>query len=318
MSRYLVTGGAGFIGSHIVRRLVERDDMVVVLDNLSTGTVENLGECRGQIEFIEGDVRDLDAVKRATSDIDYVLHQAALPSVPRSIEDPISTNDVNVNGTLNILLAARAGGVRRVIYAGSSSAYGDTPTLPKRESMPADPLSPYAISKYTGELYCRIFPTLYDTETVVLRYFNVFGPGQDPTSQYAAVVPRFITALQRGEPPTIFGDGEQSRDFTYVANVVEANLLACTASGAVGEVINVACGERTSLNNLVRILQQILRSEQSPRYAPPRSGDVRHSLADISRARELLGYEVDVSLADGLARTAEWFAGKTVIQPGED
>jgi len=282
MATYLVTGGAGFIGSHIVQRLVERGEAVSVLDNLSTGKAENLAECRDRIEFTEGDLRDLDTVKRACRNVDYVLHQGALPSVPRSVENPIASNEVNVTGTLNVLLAARDEGVRRVVYAGSSSSYGDAPTLPKLESMPANPWSPYAISKYTGELYCRMFPKLYGTETVVLRYFNVFGPRQDPTSQYAAVIPKFITALQRGGALTIFGDGEQSRDFTYVANVVEANLLACDAPKAVGEVINIACGTRLSINQLVTMLHKIVGVDRAPEYAPARPGEVKHSLADIS------------------------------------
>ncbi len=308
MATYLVTGGAGFIGSHIVDRLVELGDTVLVLDNLSTGKAENLAECRECIAFIEGDLMDLDTVRRACRGVDYVLHQGALPSMPGSVEDPIASNEVNGAGTLNVLVAARDEGVRRVVYAGSSSVYGDTPTLPKRESMPADPRSPYAISKYAGELYCQIFPKLYGTETVTLRYFNVFGPRQDPASQYAAVIPKFITALQRGDVATIFGDGEQSRDFIYVANVVEANLLACDAPKAVGQAINIACGVRLSLNELVAMLHKIVGVDRAPEYAPPRPGDVKHSLADISRARDLLGYEVSTSLEEGLARTADWFA----------
>jgi nucleoside-diphosphate-sugar epimerase len=310
MGTYLVTGGAGFIGSHIVQALVERGDSVVVLDNLSTGRAENLAECRERIVFIEADLRDLKAVRHACRGVDYVLHQGALPSVPRSVEDPIASNEVNVSGTLNVLVAARDAGVRRVVYAASSSAYGDTPTLPKRESMPADPLSPYAVAKHTGELYCQLFPSLYGTETLSLRYFNVFGPRQDPTSQYAAVIPLFITALQQGRAPIIFGDGEQSRDFTYVANVVTANLLACEAPVAAGQVINIACGARVTLNKLVAMLQRLLGVSQAPEYAPPRRGDVKHSLADIGRAEELLGYRPTVSLEEGLARTAEWFAAQ--------
>ncbi len=310
MASYLVTGGAGFIGSHIVEALVERNESVVVLDNLSTGKAENLADWRSRLTFIEGDLRDMDMVRKACRGADYVLHQGALPSVPRSIADPVASNEVNVTGTLNVLVAAREAGVRRVVYAGSSSAYGDTPTLPKRESMPANPLSPYAITKYTGELYCQVFPRLYGLETVVLRYFNVFGPRQDPASQYAAVIPKFITALQRGEAPAIYGDGEQSRDFTYVGNVVAANLLACTAPGAVGQVINIACGARITLNKLVEILRGILGADCVPQYAPARPGDVKHSLADTTRATELLGYTVSVPLEEGLARTAQWFAGQ--------
>ena len=308
MATYLVTGGAGFIGSHIAERLVERGDSVVVLDNLSTGKVANLAGCRDRITFIEGDLRDLDTVKSACRGVDYVLHEGALASVPRSIADPIASNEVNLNGTLNVLAAAREARVRRVVYAASSSVYGDTPTLPKQEDMPADPLSPYAVSKYAGELYCRSFVRLYGIETVVLRYFNVFGPRQDPTSQYAAVIPLFITALQEGKSPTIFGDGEQSRDFTYVANVVEANLLACQAPDASGRVINIACGERITINDLIRALQQLLKVDTEPIYDQPRPGDVKHSVADITRARELLGYETVVAFEEGLRRTAEWFA----------
>jgi len=307
VARYLVTGGAGFIGSHIAERLVERGDSVVVLDNLSTGKAENLAGFRDRITFIEGDLRDLDTVKGACRGMDYVLHEGALASVPRSIADPMASNEVNVNGTLNLLAAARDAGVKRVVYAGSSSVYGDTPTLPKQEDMPANPLSPYAISKYAGEMYCQVFTRLYDTEAVVLRYFNVFGPRQDPTSQYAAVIPLFVTALRRGEAPHVFGDGEQSRDFTYVANVVEANLLACEASEAAGQVINVACGDRITINELIKVMQQLLEVDTKPVYDQPRPGDVKHSMADITRARDLLGYGVVVPLEEGLRRTVEWF-----------
>jgi len=308
VARYLVTGGAGFIGSHLVGRLVELGESVAVLDNLSTGKADNLSPWLDSIAFLEGDIRDLETVREACAGVDYVLHEAALPSVPRSVKDPIASNDANVNGTLNVLLAARDADVKRVIYAGSSSAYGDTPTLPKHEAMPARPLSPYAISKYAGELYCQVFASIYGMETVVLRYFNVFGPRQDPASHYAAVIPKFITALQQGERPVIFGDGEQSRDFTYVANVVEANLLACGATDASGEVINIACGERTSLNDLVRVLQRITGSNVEPLHEEARAGDVKHSLADIGKARRLLGYSAAVSLEEGLAQTAAYYA----------
>jgi len=308
MARYLVTGGAGFIGSHLVETLVARGEDVVVLDSLATGDIGNLASVLKDIQFLQADLRDLGAVRRASRDVDYVLHQGALPSVPRSVQDPIGSNEANVSGTLNVLVAARDAAVRRVIYAGSSSAYGDTPTLPKREDMPPNPLSPYAISKYTGELYCQVFARLYPIETVVLRYFNVFGPRQDPTSQYAAVIPKFLTALQSGQPPTIFGDGEQSRDFTYVANVVKANLLACEAQAATGRVINIACGERVSLNQLVTSMQHILGVDTAPTYGPSRPGDVKHSLADIGLARQLLGYHPEVCLEEGLRRTAVWLA----------
>ena len=308
MARYLVTGGAGFIGSHIVERLVGLGESVVVLDNLSTGTLSNLAPWLESVTFVQGDIRHLPMVREACVGADYVLHQAALPSVPRSVKDPIASNDANVNGTLNVLVAARDAGVRRVVYAGSSSAYGDTPTLPKREDMPARPLSPYAISKYTGELYCQVFATLYGLETVVLRYFNVFGPRQDPTSDYAAVIPKFIMALQQGTRPVIYGDGEQSRDFTYIANVVEANLLACQAQGAAGEVINIACGKRTSLNQLMRVLGRIAHSHLEAVHGKARAGDVKDSLADVAKAHRLLGYSPAVSLEEGLALTSEYYA----------
>ncbi|HIE53210.1 MAG TPA: SDR family oxidoreductase, partial [Armatimonadetes bacterium] len=304
---YLVTGGAGFIGSHLVEELVRRGEQVRVVDNLSTGRAENLAPWREDIEFLEGDLSDPAVAQRAVEGVDYVLHQAALPSVPRSVEDPRASHEANVTGTLNLLLAARDAGVKRVVYAGSSSAYGDTPTLPKHEAMPPAPLSPYAASKLAGEYYCRVFHKVYGLETVVLRYFNIFGPRQDPTSQYAAVIPKFITALLRGDLPTIYGDGEQSRDFTYVRNVVEANLLACTAPAAVGEVINVATGTRFTINELFARLRELCGCEVEPLYAPPRPGDVRHSQADIGKAERLLGYRPVVSFREGLKLTVDWF-----------
>lgn len=307
MATYLVTGGAGFIGSHLVEELVRRGEQVRVVDNLSTGRAENLAPWREDIEFLEGDLSDPAVAQRAVEGVDYVLHQAALPSVPRSVEDPRASHEANVTGTLNLLLAARDAGVKRVVYAGSSSAYGDTPTLPKHEAMPPAPLSPYAASKLAGEYYCRVFHKVYGLETVVLRYFNIFGPRQDPTSQYAAVIPKFITALLRGDPPTIYGDGEQSRDFTYVRNVVEANLLACTAPAAVGEVINVATGTRFTINELFARLRELCGCEVEPLYAPPRPGDVRHSQADIGKAERLLGYRPVVSFREGLKLTVDWF-----------
>lgn len=251
LAKYLVTGGAGFIGSNIVEELVDRNESVRVLDNLSTGRRENIEPFMDKIEFIEGDLRDLDAVRKAVEGVDYVLHQGALPSVPRSIDEPLTTNEVNVNGTLKVLIAARDAGVKRVVYASSSSIYGNSEVLPKREDMPPNPLSPYAISKLAGENYCRIFYQIYGLETVCLRYFNVFGPRQDPTSQYSAVIPKFINAMLNGERPIIYGDGKQSRDFTFVANVVQANLLACEANGVAGELFNVACGERYTLLDLI-------------------------------------------------------------------
>jgi len=308
VSRYLVTGGAGFIGSHIVDRLVGRGDSVVALDNLSTGKLANLEQSRGSIELLEADVRDPNAVRQACRGVEYVLHHAALASVPQSIADPISANEVNASGTLNVLVAARETGVRRVVYAASSSVYGDTPPMPIGEDRPPAPLSPYAVSKHVGELYCQIFWKLYGLETVVLRYFNVFGPRQDPGSEYAAVIPMFITALQGGESPVIFGDGEQTRDFVYVSNVVEANLLACQAPKAVGRVMNIAGGARTSLNELVTMMRQAIGADIPAAHGAPRPGDVRHSSADIALAQELLGYEVTVTLEEGLALTAEWLA----------
>lgn len=307
---YLVTGGAGFIGSHLVERLLKEGQKVRVIDNLSTGKEENIASFLSEIDFIEGDIRDLGLLKRVMEGVDYVLHQAAVPSVPRSVNDPLTTNAVNVEGTLNVLLAARDAGVKRVVYASSSSVYGDAPTLPKHEGMKPEPRSPYAVSKLAGELYCLVFHHVYGLETVVLRYFNVFGPRQDPESQYAAAVPKFIAALLRGEPPIIFGNGEQSRDFTFVENVVEANLLAAETPGVAGEVFNIACGENITINQLVAILCELIGIKITPLYAPPRPGDVRHSLADISKAQKLLGYQVKVGLREGLQRTVEWYGHK--------
>lgn len=303
---YLVTGGAGFIGSNIVRRLLEQSGRVRVLDNLSTGKLANLEDVIDDIDFIEGDIRNLDAVIGAARKVDFVFHQAALPSVPRSIEDPASSTENNLTGTLNVLLAARDAGVHRVIYAGSSSAYGETPTLPKREDMNPDPLSPYALTKLAGEYYGRIFSRLYGLETVTLRYFNVFGPRQDPASQYAAVIPKFITAFLEGRRPVIYGDGEQTRDFTYIENVVEGNWLASRAEKTRGEVVNLATAARISLNQLVALLRDITGITIEPIYAEARRGDVKHSLADISRAESLLGYQPRIDLREGLRRTVEW------------
>jgi nucleoside-diphosphate-sugar epimerase len=285
---------------------------VRVLDNCSTGRLSNLDSCIRSIEFIHGDIRDLAQVREAMEGIDYVLHQAAVPSVGRSVDDPITTNESNVTGTLNVLVAARDAGVRRVVYAGSSSSYGNSEILPKREDMPARPISPYAISKYTGEQYCRVFYELYGLETVVLRYFNVFGPRQNPDSQYAAAVPTFINAITDNRQTTIFGDGEQSRDFTFVENVVQANILACHAEGAAGEVFNIACGKRTTINRLVEIIKGILGYDGECVYDQERRGDVRHSLADISKARRILGYEPLVDLETGLERTIGWFKASSI------
>ena len=308
MAHYLVTGGAGFIGSHIVDALLERGEGVRVLDNFATGKPENLAHCRELIDLVEGDIRDLEVCQRACAGVDFVLHQAALGSVPRSIVDPLTTHEVNVTGTVKMLLAARDAGVRRFVYAASSSTYGDHPDLPKIEERIGNPLSPYAVTKYADELYARVFGRCYGVETVGLRYFNVFGPRQDPFSQYAAVIPLFVSALLRGEAPTINGDGKQSRDFTFVANAVEANLLACIAPpAAVGEVFNVACQERTSLNRLYGRLQELLGTAIPAHYGPPRSGDVRDSLADIGKAKRLLGYPGRVKFDEGLQRSIAWY-----------
>jgi UDP-glucose 4-epimerase len=306
MAAYLVTGGAGFIGSHIVEELLELGEQVRVLDNFSTGKRENIEPFLGRIELIEGDLRDPDKVKEAVSGAEYVLHQAALASVQRSVRDPVMTDAVNVGGTVKLLTAAKKARVKRVIFASSSSVYGDTPVLPKTETMLPNPLSPYAASKLAGEHYCRAFYRVFGLETVVLRYFNIFGPRQDPSSPYAAVIPLFLEALLGGEQPTVFGDGLQSRDFTYVANAVRANLLAIQAPEAAGKIFNIACGERHSLLDLVQNLNEILRKKIAPRFAEARTGDVKHSLADISQARLGLGYEPRVGFAEGLRRTAEW------------
>ena len=306
---YLITGGAGFIGSHIVRSLLERGERVRVLDNFATGKREHLVPLEGTIQVVEGDIRYLNNVQEAVQVADYVIHLAALPSVARSVRTPIEGNDVNVVGTLNVLVAARDAGVKRVVYAASSSAFGNSAVLPKEESMPSDPLSPYAVNKLAGELYCRVFTHVYQLETVSLRYFNVFGPRQDPTSQYSAVIPRFIQAILAGQRPVIYGDGEQSRDFSYVQNAVEASLLACTAPGVAGEVINIGCGERVTLNQLVRMIGHLVGSHIEPAYEAPRPGDIRHSLAGIEKAARLLTYKPSVRLEEGLRRTIEWLRG---------
>ena len=303
-----MTGGAGFIGSHIAAGLSAAGARVRVLDDLSTGHRENLEEIGGDIDFIEGSVADEQVLRKALDGVEVVFHEAAIPSVPRSVEAPRQTHIASVDGTFSLLLAARDQGVRRVVYAASSSAYGDQPTLPKAEQMLPDPLSPYAVAKLVGEYYCQVFTRVYGLETVSLRYFNVFGPRQDPSSQYSGVVSRFISSLLGDEQPVIFGDGEQSRDFTYVDNVVAANLSAANASGASGKVINVANGERITLNELLAELKDLTgRRDVTAEYREPRVGDVRHSLADNSMARELLGYEVKVGLREGLKRTIDWW-----------
>jgi UDP-glucose 4-epimerase len=309
LAHVLVTGGAGFIGSNLTEALLKQGCLVRVLDNFSTGKRENLIFDRdySSLEIVEEDLRDLTVCQEAMKDIEYVFHQAALPSVQRSVENPQTTNSVNVGGTLNVLLAAKEAGAKRLIYASSSSVYGDTPTLPKHEEMPPNPLSPYALQKYIGEQYCKLFFQLYGLETVSLRYFNVFGPRQDPTSIYSAVIPRFIGALLEGNPPIVYGDGEQSRDFTYIDDVVQANLLAMSAVHINGESINIACGKRTSLNQLLNILKEIVRSKVLPIYEGPRKGDVRHSLADIRKGKQILDYEPRVGIEAGLKKTVEYF-----------
>ena len=307
MTTYLVTGGAGFIGSNIVAALVARGERVRVLDDYSTGRRENLALVLDRIELLKGDLRDLKTCRRAAEGVEYVLHQGAVPSVQRSVDDPLASNEANVNGTLNLLVAARDAHVRRVVYASSSSVYGDSPTLPKCEDMPTAPKSPYATSKLAAEHYCRAFTEVYGLETVSLRYFNVFGPRQDPTSEYSAVIPLFIGAMLAGRRPTVYGDGLQSRDFTYVDNNVQANLLAATAPGVAGQTFNIACGERYSLLDLIAALNRILGTDIEPLYGPPRPGDVKHSLADITLAQERLGYVVRVGFEEGLERTVAWY-----------
>lgn len=309
MPNVLVTGGAGFIGSNLTEALLQRGHFVRILDDFSTGKRENLifDKAYPSPEVIKGDIREFSTCQKAVKGIEYVFHQAALPSVQRSVEDPETSNAINVGGTLNILLAAREEKVKRVIYASSSSVYGDTPTLPKHEEMPPDPLSPYALQKYIGEQYCRLFYQLYGLDTISLRYFNIFGPKQDPNSLYSAVIPKFIDALLQGRPPIIFGDGEQSRDFTYIENVVQANLLAMSAGHLHGEAINIACGKRISLNQLLNVLKEILGSKLSPIYQEPRQGDVKHSLADIRKGKEILNYEPTVGIEIGLEKTVEFF-----------
>lgn len=304
---YLVTGGAGFIGSHIAEALVKRGDRVRVLDNLMTGKRENLAHLAGKLEFIEADIRDANAARQAMEGVSIVFHEAAVPSVPRSVAEPQLNHEANVNGTFNVLMAARDAGVKRVVFAASSSAYGDTEVLPKVETMMPNPLSPYAAAKLIGELYCQTFTRVYGLETVALRYFNVFGPRQDPTSPYSGVISKFVTALLNNEAPTIFGDGEQSRDFTYIANVVDANLRAAEAPDAVGQVMNLGIGDRITLNQLFDELQKIIGTNLKPNYAETRAGDVRHSLADITRAEQLLAYHPLVGLAEGLKYTVDWY-----------
>jgi len=305
--RYLVTGGAGFIGSNTVDELVRRGHSVVVLDDLSSGKEENLAEVRNKITFIKGSITDLDAVRKAIQEAEYVLHLAARTSVPRSVKDPIETNRINIDGTLNVLVAARDAKVKRVVFAASSSAYGETPTLPKVETMEPVPISPYGVTKYVGELYAQTFGRCYGLENVSLRYFNIFGPRQDPSSPYSGVLAKFCTAFLEETQPGIFGDGEQSRDFTYVENAVQANLLACEAPNASGKVFNVGTGVRLTLNQILELLGKISGKTLEAKYDPPREGDIRDSLADVTQAREILGYDPQVTFEEGLRRTFEWY-----------
>jgi UDP-N-acetylglucosamine/UDP-N-acetyl-alpha-D-glucosaminouronate 4-epimerase len=307
LATYLVTGGAGFIGSHLVRFLLERGDRVRVLDNFSTGKEENLAEVAASVELVRGDLASDADLKAAVAGVDYVMHQAAIPSVPRSVEAPLESHEANATGTLRLLRAAAAASVRRVVYASSSSVYGANPALPKVESMPTEPLSPYAVSKLAGELYASVFHRLYGLETVSLRYFNVFGPRQDPSSPYSGVVSRFIEAIASKTPPTIQGDGEQSRDFTYVENVARANFAACHRPEAAGGVYNIGCSDRITVNLLWKSMAELAGSALEPRFTPPRSGDVPHSLADISRARKDLGYDPSVGFREGLERTLSYY-----------
>ncbi|HYT76808.1 MAG TPA: SDR family oxidoreductase [Vicinamibacterales bacterium] len=306
MAQFLVTGGAGFIGSHLSEELVRRGHRVRVADSLVTGKRSNLDHVP-EAEFLEGDLAELPFARRAVDGVDYVLHQAAIPSVPRSVKDPLTSHRASVDGTLNVLVAARDVAVKRLVFAGSSSEYGNSPTLPKREDMPSDPLSPYALQKVIGEQYLQLFTRLYGLETVSIRYFNVFGPRQDPTSPYSGVISVFATALIENRSPTIYGDGGQTRDFTYVSNVVDGVLRACEAPSVSGEVINVATGGRISLNQLFETMKRLVGGTVEPTYVEPRPGDVRDSQADISKARRLLGYAPTVSFEDGLNRTIEWY-----------
>jgi UDP-N-acetylglucosamine/UDP-N-acetyl-alpha-D-glucosaminouronate 4-epimerase len=320
MASYLVTGGAGFIGSHLAEELLRRGHTVRVADSLITGHRRNLEHLPG-VEFVEGDLADMPVAVRAVAGMDYVLHQAAIPSVPRSVKDPLTSNRANVDASVCVLVAARDAGVKRLVYAGSSSAYGNTPTLPKREDMPTNPLSPYALQKRVSEQYCQMFTELYGFETVTIRYFNVFGPRQDPGSPYSGVISLFSTALLEGRQPTIYGDGTQTRDFTYVANIVDGVLRACEAPEAAGEVINVATGGRISLNELLRVMSGLVGVKMSPIYKEERAGDVKDSQADITKANRLLGYTPIVGLEEGLKHTIEWCRAEhtgTLVSPERD
>jgi UDP-glucose 4-epimerase len=307
MDKFLVTGGAGFIGSNICKELVSQGCFVRVIDNLLTGKKSNLADVIDKIEFIQADMGDSEVAQSAMKDIDVVLHQGALPSVPVSIDDPAATHKHCVDATFTLLLAARDAGIKRFVYAASSSAYGDAPDSPKVETMPVSPLSPYAVAKLTGEYYCSVFYKIFGLETISLRYFNVFGPYQDPASQYAAAIPAFVTAVLKDKPPTIYGDGEQSRDFTYIDNVVEANLLAARAVQTKGEVINIACGQAVTVNEIIDMINKLLGKNVKPIYTDPRPGDVKHSLADITAATKLIGFKPIVSFYDGLQKAIDWY-----------
>lgn len=308
--KVMVTGAAGFIGSHLAEKLADNNE-VTIIDDLSTGKIENIEELvkRKNVKFIRGSITDYNLLQNEMKDLDYVFHQAALPSVPRSIEDPKGSNEANVTGTLNVLTAAKDSGIKKVICASSSSVYGDTPTLPKSENMPVNPLSPYAVTKAIGEFYCKVFQDIYGLKTASLRYFNVFGPRQDPNSQYAAVIPKFINAIMNNEPPVIFGDGEQSRDFSYIRHVVDANILACESDKT--GIFNIACGRRITINQLVDMINEILGKDIEPVYMDPRPGDIKHSMADISRARTF-GYEPESDFKEELRETIRWFSNGSI------
>jgi nucleoside-diphosphate-sugar epimerase len=307
MEKFLVTGGAGFIGSNICKRLVAEGCFVRVVDNLLTGKRGNLAPIMDKIEFVEADMGVPEVARAVVKGIDVILHEGALPSVPRSVDDPALTHQHCVDATFTLLLAARDAGVKRLVYAASSAAYGDTPTLPKVETMAPNPLSPYAVGKLVGEYYCSVFSKVFGLETVALRYFNVFGPGQDPASQYAAAIPAFVTSILRDQSPTIYGDGEQSRDFTYVDNVVQANLLAARAKKTHGEVVNIACGEAVTVNAIIGMINQLLGKNVKPLYAPARAGDVKHSLADITAAKKLIGFKPVMLFREGLEKSIDWY-----------
>jgi nucleoside-diphosphate-sugar epimerase len=308
MQKYLVTGGAGFIGSNICKRLVRDGFSVRVIDNLLTGKKSNLNSIIGDIDFIEGDMGDYETACDALKGVDVVLHQGALPSVPKSVDEPAATHRHCVDATFNMLLAARDCGVKKFVYAASSSAYGDSPTLPKIETMPTNPLSPYAAAKLFGEYYCSVFNKVFGLDTIALRYFNVFGPFQDPTSQYAAAIPAFVTSILKDTAPTVYGDGEQSRDFTYIDNVVEANLCAARTEDTKGEVVNVACGDSVTVNEIIKMINDIVGKDVKPEYAPTRAGDVKHSMADISKAEKIINYKPVVSFKDGLKKAIKWYS----------